>query len=72
MRAKPETAEASLGVLGKERISRYFYRNSGYLFIAPALVLLCTVVLLPILYSLGMAFFRFDLFRMNQGNPFTP
>lgn len=70
MRAKPETAEASLGVLGKERISRYFYRNSGYLFIAPALVLLCTVVLLPILYSLGMAFFRFDLFRMNQGNPF--
>jgi len=52
------------------KLAVILHKKSGYLFIAPALLLLCTIVLLPILFSIGMAFFRFDLLRISQGNPF--
>jgi ABC-type sugar transport system permease subunit len=48
----------------------FLHKQAGYLFITPALLLLCTIVLLPILFSIGMAFFRFDLLQLNRGNPF--
>ncbi|MCK5153273.1 MAG: sugar ABC transporter permease [Spirochaetales bacterium] len=46
-------------------------RKIGYLFITPTILVLGLIVLIPILFSIGMAFFRFDLLRMGQGNPFT-
>ena len=45
-------------------------RKIGYIFITPAILVLCLIILLPIIFSLSMAFFRFDLLRAGQGNPF--
>lgn len=60
------------GVL-KSPIERFrLWTNSklGYIFITPTILTLCLIVLIPILFSLSMAFFRFDLLRLSQGNPF--
>jgi multiple sugar transport system permease protein len=54
-----------------EKVKRWANRRVVYFFILPALLALGIVVLLPILYGMGMAFFRFDLLRAGQGNPFV-
>jgi ABC-type sugar transport system permease subunit len=54
-----------------ERFFLWTDRKIGYLFITPTILVLGLIVLIPILFSVGMAFYRFDLLRMGQGNPFT-
>lgn len=46
-------------------------KRIGLAFLAPTLLALGLVILLPILFSASMAFFRFDLLRAGQGNPFV-
>ena len=38
-----------------------FQRYSGWLFVLPYLVLFCTFLLLPLVYGLGLSFFRWEL-----------
>lgn len=64
---KPETKYRNTR---EGKVQAFLYKRLGYLFITPALLLLCTVILVPIVYSIGMAFFRFDLLQMDKGNPF--
>ena len=54
-----------------ENVRHWVNRRTAYFFILPALLALGIIVLLPILYGMGMAFFRFDLLRAGQGNPFV-
>lgn len=53
-----------------ERFRLWINSKLGYIFITPTILTLCLIVLIPILFSLSMAFFRFDLLRLSQGNPF--
>jgi len=53
-----------------ERLRLWINSTLGYIFITPTILTLCLIVLIPILFSLSMAFFRFDLLRLNLGNPF--
>ncbi len=54
-----------------ERFSLWADRQIGYVFITPTILVLGLIILIPILFSVTMAFFQFDLLRAGQGNPFT-